>query len=49
MGASMFHNPVGLHGLLQGYLYLLPVYLMIKTEPISDTLPFEKEQLVDGE
>jgi hypothetical protein len=23
VGASMPHNPVGLHGLLQGYLYLL--------------------------
>jgi hypothetical protein len=26
MGASTFHNPMGLHGLLQGYLYLTNIY-----------------------
>jgi hypothetical protein len=27
VGASMSHNPMGLHGLLQGYLYLYIYYM----------------------
>jgi hypothetical protein len=28
VGASMSHNPMGLHGLLQGYIYLL-IYIYV--------------------
>jgi hypothetical protein len=31
VGASTSHNPVGLHGLLQGYRYLFTFTLLIKT------------------
>jgi hypothetical protein len=36
VGASTSHNPIGLHGLLQGYLYLfLPMFLNSLMPPCS--------------
>jgi hypothetical protein len=29
VGASTSHNPIGLHGLLQGYLYLTGMMMMM--------------------
>jgi hypothetical protein len=38
MGALTSHNPMGLHGLLQGYLYLLQYIVFGDTCDMNDKL-----------
>jgi hypothetical protein len=41
-GASISHNPIGLHGLIQGYIYV--VTLFIYWTPLSSTYGAEMKQ-----